>query len=137
MMKILVKCSVLWVLVCCVVAQSDVNDDTNLQHIVSEILRRLDEKDTQIKNLHQRLAEQEKLSVEQTNRLADQGAVIEKLQQRLRRLESESDHPAEIMENASKSMSSNKSVGRFKQEGKSSVRKRKYILLYTLFKPCK
>jgi len=68
-MKILIECSVLWILVCCVVAQSDVNDVSSLHHVVSEILRRLDEKDAGIVELQQRLVEQD--------------AIIEKLQQRL------------------------------------------------------
>ena len=82
-MKMFIQCLVLWVLVCCVVAQSDKNDVSNLQHVVSVILRRLDEKDAQIVDLQQRLVEQETLNAEQNNRLADQDAIIEKLQKRL------------------------------------------------------
>ena len=77
-MKILYGCSVLWVLVGCVVAQSDVNDVSSLQHVVSEILRRLDEKDAQIEKLQQRLVEQDTLNAEQNNCLVDQDAIIEK-----------------------------------------------------------
>jgi len=40
-----------------------------IQHVVSEILRRLDEKDTQMGKLQQRLADQEKLNSEQNKRL--------------------------------------------------------------------
>jgi len=125
MMKLVIECSVLWTLVLCVVAQPEQNDASNLQHVVSEILRRLDEKDTQIEKLQQRLAEQEKLNAKQNNRLADQDAVIDNLQQRLRELESKSAPPAESIENAIKSLSSNKSANRFAYPEKRSVRKGK------------
>ena len=44
-MTLLLKGSVFCVLVWCVFAQSELNDASNLQRVVGEILRRLDEKD--------------------------------------------------------------------------------------------
>jgi len=121
-MKGLLNCSVLCVLVWCAVAQSTLNDASNIQHVVSEILRRLDEKDNQIENLQQRLAEQESLKTEQNNRLADQDAVIETLKQRLQELESESASQEEPVETAIKSMPSNDSTSAFQQAKNCSVR---------------
>ena len=111
------------VFVWCVVAQSELNDASNLQHVVSEILRRLDEKDTQIEKLQQRLADQEKLNAEQNNRLAEQDAVIETLKQRLQTLEAESANPAETMATAVKSMSSNESTSGLTHAGNDGIRK--------------
>jgi len=125
-MKTLLNCSVLCLLVWCAVAESTLNDASNIQQVVSEILRRLDEKDNQIEKLHQRLVEQEFLNAEQNNRLADQDAVIKTLRKRLSELESESASPAEPMENAIKSMPSNNSAIAFQQADNSSVRKGKY-----------
>jgi len=121
-MKTLLKCFVLCVLVWCVVAQSELNDASNLQHVVSEILRRLDEKDTQIEKLQQRLADQEMLSAEQNNRLADQDAVIETMKQRLQELEAESATAAGTMETAT-SMSSNENISRIIQAQNGGVQK--------------
>jgi len=111
MMKTLFEYSALCVLVWCAVAESGDNDVSNLQHVVGEILRRLDEKDVQIEKLQQLLAEQEtlnaaqeklnseqnKLNAEQTIRLADQDAIIETLKNRLVMFEYESASPAEAM----------------------------------------
>jgi len=127
-MQILIGCSVLWVLVCCVVAQSGVNDVSSLQHVVSEILRRLDEKDAQIEKLQQRLVEQETLNAEQNNRLADQDAIIEKLQQRLRELEPEGASSSEIKKTATQSMSSNDFDGKSILP-ESTTRRSKYMVL--------
>jgi len=121
-MTLWLKGSVFCVLVWCVVAQSELNDASNFQHVVSEILRRLDEKDTQIEKLQQRLADQEKLNAEQNNRLNDQDAVIETLKQRLRTFEAESATPAETMATAT-SMSSNGSTSGLTQAENDGVRK--------------
>jgi len=121
-MKTLLKCFVLCVLVWCVVAQSELNDASNLQHVVSEILRRLDEKDTQIEKLQQRLADQEMLSAEQNNRLADQDAVIETMKQRLQELKAESATAAGTMETVT-SMSSNENTSRITQAQNGGVQK--------------
>jgi len=121
-MKTLFECYLLCVLVWCVSAHSKLDDASNFQHVVSEILQRLDEKDAQIKELQQ-------LNAEQNNRLAVQNAVIEKLQQRLRKLESKSDPPAEAMETAIKSLSTNDRASIFKQKDNGNGRKSKgYIL---------
>jgi len=155
-MKLLIKCSVLCVLVGCVVAQSDVNDVSNLQHVVREILRRLDEKDAQIEKLQQRLVEQESLNAEQNHRLADQDAIIEKLQQSLvhqetlnakqnnrladqdviieklkqqmRELESERASAGEIKKTAIQSMSSNAFVSKLILPEEGTVRRSKYVV---------
>jgi len=124
-MIILLKGSVFCVLVWCVVAQSELNDASNLQHVVSEILRRLDEKDTQIDKLQQRLDNQEKLNAEQNNRLTDQDAVIETLKQRLLTLEAESITPAETIETVNNSMSSDESANGSTQEENGGVQKGK------------
>ena len=122
-MNIFLRCSVLWVFVWCIVAQSDVNDVSNLQNVVSEILQRLNEKDAQIEKLQQRLGEQESLNAEQTKRLAIQDAAIENLHQRLRDLESDASFSTETKEPTSTSMSSNDSASRFKQAEHGIVRK--------------
>jgi len=122
-MTFLLKGSVFCVLVWCVVAQSELNDASNLQHVVSEILRRLDEKDSQIEKLQQRLADQEKLNAAQHNRLAEQDAVIETLNKRIRTLESESATPADAMETAIKSMSSNGSASGLTKPDNNGIRK--------------
>lgn len=134
MMKTLFEYSALCVLVWCAVAESGDNDVSNLQHVVGEILRRLDEKDVQIEKLQQRLAEQEtlnaaqeklnseqkKLNAEQTIRLADQDAIIETLKNRLVMFEYESASPAEAMTNATNSTSSMDGSSRFKPAEQNS-----------------
>jgi len=155
-MKLLIECSVLCVLVGCVVSQSDVNDVSNLQHVVSKILRRLDEKDAQIEKLQQRLVEQETLNADQNNRLADQDAIIKKLQQRiveqktfnaeqntrladhdaiieklpqqLQKLEPERASSSEIKKTAIQSMSSNDVGGKSIPPEKSTTRRSKYMV---------
>ena len=128
-LNVLIECSVLWVLVGCVVAQTDVNDVSSLQHVVSEILRRLDEKDAQIEKLQQRLVEQETLNAEQNNRLADQDAIIDKLQLWLRELEPECAPSGETIKTAIKSTSSKSSndIGaKSIREEKRTARRSKY-----------
>jgi len=160
-MKLLIECSVLCVLVGCVVSQSDVNDVSNLQHVVSKILRRLDEKDAQIEKLQQRLVEQETLNADQNNRLADQDAIIKKLQQRLveqktfnaeqnnrladqdaiieklpqqlQKLEPERASSSEIKKTAIQSMSSNDVGGKSIPLEKSTTRRSKYMVFYDWF----
>jgi len=158
-MNILILCLVLRVLGC-VVAQSDENDVSNLQHVVSEILRRLDEKDVQIVELQQRLVEQETLNAEQNkrladqdaiiaklqqrlleqetrnaeqnNRLADQDEIIDKLQQRLRKPEPERVSSGEIKKTAIKSMSSNDFGGKSVLPEKSTTQRSKYMVFIWL-----
>jgi len=124
-MATLLKGSVLCVLVWCVVAQSELNDASSLQHVVSEILRRLDEKDTQIEKLQQRLADQEKLNKEQNNRLTHQDAVIETLKQRLQEFELGHVSQTETMETSVKSMTSNESASSLTQADNGGIRKSK------------
>jgi len=154
-MKILIECSVLCVLVGCIIAQSDVNDASTLKHVVSEILRRLDEKDAQIEKQQQRIVEQETLNAEQNNRLADQDAIIAKLQQslvqkktlnaeqnnriadhdaiiekmhqQLQKVEPERAFSGEIKKTANQSMSSNDIGGKSILPEKSTTRRSKYM----------
>jgi len=109
-----------------------VNDGSNLQNVVGEIIRRLDEKDTQIEKLQQRLAEQEALNAEQNNRLADQDAIIETLKHRLIELESESASSTKTMVNDVKVMPSSSSASTFKRAENSSVHKSMSINIYEL-----